>query len=131
MIAADFGVGEVLWSFLWFFLFVIWIMILFYVFTDIFRSKDLGGVAKTLWVLFVILTPYLGVFVYLIARGNKMAENTVKAAQEQDAAARAYIRDAAGSDGSPAAELARLADLRDKGVIDDAEFQTLKAKVIA
>ena len=131
MIAADFGVGEVLWSFLWFFLFVIWIMILFYVFTDIFRSKDLGGLAKTLWVLFVILTPYLGVFVYLIARGNKMAENTVKAAQEQDAAARAYIRDAAGSDGSPAAELARLADLRDKGVIDDAEFQTLKAKVIA
>ena len=131
MIAADFGVGQVLWSFLWFFLFVIWIMILFYVFTDIFRSKDLGGLAKTLWVLFVILTPYLGVFVYLIARGNKMAENTVKAAQEQDAAARAYIRDAAGSDGSPAAELARLADLRDKGVIDDAEFQTLKAKVIA
>ena len=131
MIAADFGVGEVLWSFLWFFLFVIWIMILFYVFTDIFRSKDLGGVAKTLWVLFVILMPYLGVFVYLIARGNKMAENTVKAAQDQDAAARAYIRDAAGTDGSASAELARLADLRDKGVIDDAEFQTLKAKVIA
>src|SRR6187397_2470657 len=104
MIAADFGVGQVLWSLLWFFLFVIWIMILFYVFTDIFRSKDLGGVAKTLWVLFVILLPYLGVFVYLIARGNKMAENTVRAAQEQDAAARAYIRDAAGSDGSAAAE---------------------------
>lgn len=131
MIAADFGVGQVLWSFLWFFLFVIWIMILFYVFTDIFRSKDLGGVAKTLWVLFVIFLPYLGVFVYLIARGNKMAENTVRAAQEQDAAARAYIRDAAGSGGSAADELARLADLRDKGVIDDAEFQALKAKVIA
>lgn len=131
MIAADFGVGQVLWSLLWFFLFVIWIMILFYVFTDIFRSKDLGGVAKTLWVLFVIFLPYLGVFVYLIARGNKMAENTVKAAQEQDAAARAYIRDAAGSGGGAAAELARLADLRDKGVIDDAEFQTLKAKVIS
>ena len=130
MIAADFGVGQVLWSFLWFFLFVIWIMILFYVFTDIFRSKDLGGVAKTLWVLFVIFLPYLGVFVYLIARGNKMAENTVKAAQEQDAAARAYIRDAAGSGASAADELARLADLKASGVIDDAEFQALKAKVI-
>ena len=131
VLAADFGTGEVFWSFLWFFMWFIWIWLLIVVFSDIFRSHDLSGWAKALWIIFVVIVPYLGVFVYLIARGNKMAENTVRAAQEQDAAARAYIRDAAGSDAGPAAELARLADLRDKGVIDDAEFQTLKAKVIA
>mgnify|MGYP003555853651 CR=1 FL=1 len=79
----------------------------------------------------VIVTPYLGVFVYLIARGHKMAEHTMQAAQAQDAAAQAYIREAAGTSTSAADELARLADLRDKGVIDDAEFQALKAKVVA
>ena len=127
---AEWGVGQVFWSMLWFFLFFIWIWLLIAVFSDIFRSHDLGGLAKTLWVVFVIVAPYLGVFVYLIARGHKMSEHAMEAAQAQDAAARAYIQQAAGTSASPADELARLAALKDQGVIDDAEFQRLKAKAI-
>jgi multidrug resistance efflux pump len=114
---------------IWFTLFFVWIWLLFTVFVDIFRSRDLGGGAKTLWVIFVIVLPYLGVFVYLIARGHKMSEHAVQAAQEQDAAARAYIQSAASAS-SPADELTRLAELKASGVIDDAEFQRLKAKTI-
>lgn len=127
---ATFGVGQVLISMIWFFLFIMWIMLLFNIFGDIFRSKDLSGVAKTLWLIFVIVTPYLGAFVYLIARGGKMAENQVAAVQAQDAAMQEYIRSAAGTSASAADELARLADLKDKGVIDDAEFARLKSKVV-
>jgi hypothetical protein len=130
VLADEFGTGQVFWSMLWFFMFFIWIWLLITVFADIFRSHDIGGVAKFLWVLFVIVIPYLGVFVYLIARGHKMHEHAVEAAQAQDAAARAYIQQAAGTPASPADELARLADLKAKGVIDDAEFQRLKAKAI-
>jgi hypothetical protein len=131
MVGSDFGSGQVLWSMLWFFLFFIWIWILITVFADIFRSHDLSGWAKALWVIFVIFLPYLGVFVYLIARGHKMSEHAMEAAQAQDAAAKQYIREAAGTGGSAADELARLADLKAKGVIDDAEFQRLKAKVVS
>jgi ABC-type multidrug transport system fused ATPase/permease subunit len=129
MIVAQFAVGQVLMSMIWFFLIFIWIMLLFRVFADIFRSQDLSGVMKTIWLLFVILTPYLGVFVYLIARGGKMAENEVRSMQAQEAATREYIRAAATV--SPADELARLADLKDRGVIDDKEFAAMKAKVLA
>jgi type VI protein secretion system component VasK len=120
----------VLWSMLWFFLFFIWIWILITVFADIFRSHDLSGWAKAIWVIFVIVVPYLGVFVYLIARGHKMSEHAMEAAKAQDAAAKDYIRDAAGTGKSPAEELNRLAELKSQGVIDDAEFQKLKAKVL-
>src|SRR4051812_45427426 len=131
MVLADFGTGQVLWSMLWFFMFFIWIWLLITVFADIFRSHDIGGFAKTLWVLFVIIIPYLGVFVYLIARGHKMHEHAVEAAQAQDAAARSYIQQATGTAASPADELARLADLKERGVISDDEFQKLKAKALA
>ena len=87
IIAAEWGTGQVFWSMLWFFLFFIWIYILIVVFSDIFRSHDLSGWAKALWVIFVIVVPYLGVFVYLIARGHKMAEHAAEAAAAQDAAA--------------------------------------------
>jgi hypothetical protein len=130
-LASDFGTGQVFFSFLWFFLFFIWIWLLIIVFSDIFRSHDLGGFAKFLWVIFVIILPYLGVFVYLIARGHKMSEHAIESAQAQDAAARAYIQQAAGTPSSPADELQRLADLKAQGVIDDAEFQRLKAKAIS
>ena len=131
MLANEFGTGQVLWSMLWFFMFFIWIWLLITVFADIFRSHDLGGFAKFLWVFFVIFMPFLGVFVYFIARGHKMSEHALEAAQAQDAAAKAYIRSAAGGGGaSPADELARLADLKAKGVIDDAEYNKLKAKVV-
>jgi len=131
MLASDFGTGQVLWSMVWFFLFFIWIWILITVFADIFRSHDLGGFAKALWVIFVILVPYLGVFIYLIARGHKMHEHAAEAMQAQDAAAQEYIRQAAGTTKSPADEIARLAELKDKGTITDAEFQSLKAKALS
>ena len=108
---------------LWFTMFFIWIWLLIVVFADIFRSHDLGGFAKFLWILFVIVLPYLGVFVYLIARGHKMSEHAEETARAQDAAARAYIQDAAGTSTSAADELSRLADLKERGVIDDAEFE--------
>src|SRR5213083_1244051 len=97
MILAAFGTGQVFLSMMYFFLFFIWIWLLIVVFGDIFRSHDLGGFAKALWVIFVIVVPYLGVFVYLIARGHKMSEHAMEQAQAQDAAARAYIQQAAGT----------------------------------
>jgi hypothetical protein len=127
---ADFGTGQVFWSMLWFFLFFIWIWLLIIVFSDIFRSHDLSGWGKALWTIFVIIVPYLGVFVYLIARGHKMQEHALQQAQQQEAATRQYVQTVASSGGS-ADEIARLADLRDKGVISDAEFQQAKAKALA
>ena len=129
---AEFGTGQVFWSMLWFFLFFIWIWMLFAVFGDIFRSPDLSGWGKALWSIFVIFLPYLGVFVYLIARGRKMQEHTVQAAKQQDAAFRSYVQNAASTNGGGAAdEISRLADLRDQGVISDAEFQQAKAKALS
>jgi len=130
MLASEFGTGQVFWSMLWFFLFFIWIWLLITVFADIFRSHDMGGFAKAIWVIFVIFLPYLGVFVYLIARGHKMQEHAMEAAKANDQAMRAYVRDAAGTSASPAEELSRLNDLKNQGVIDDAEFERLKAKAI-
>ena len=131
MFAAEWGTGQVLWSMIWFFLFFIWIWLLVMVFADIFRSHDLSGWGKALWSIFIIVMPYLGVFVYLIARGHKMSEHAIEAAQANDAAQRAYIQQVTSSTGSAADELARLADLKQRGVIDEAEFERLKAKAIA
>ena len=131
VIADGFGTGQVFWSMLWFFLFVIWIWLLIAIFSDIFRSPDLSGWGKAIWSIFVIFLPYLGVFAYLIARGGKMHEHAVAAATQADQDMRSYIRDVASDGGgSPADELARLADLHDKGVINDAEFEQLKARTI-
>ena len=129
MFATQWGAGQVFWSMLWFFLFFIWIWLLILVFSDIFRSHDMGGVAKTIWVIFVILVPYLGVFVYLIARGHKMSEHAAEAAAAQDKAARQYIQQVTTT--STADELTKLADLKAQGVIDDAEYASLKAKALA
>lgn len=130
-LASDFGTGQVFWSMLWFFMFFIWIYILIVVFGDIFRSDDLGGWGKALWVIFVVILPWLGVLVYLIARGKKMREHTIRAAQQMDQQQREYIKSVTGSSGTSAAdEISRLADLKAKGVISDAEFQAGKAKVL-
>jgi hypothetical protein len=128
-LASDFGTGQVFLSMLWFFLFFIWIWLLIVVFSDLFRSHDLGGWAKAFWVIGIIILPYLGVLLYLIVRGHKMAEHAQQAAKEQDAAARAYIQSASGST-SPADEIQRLADLKAQGVISDAEFEAGKAKAL-
>jgi type VI protein secretion system component VasK len=118
------------WSMFIFFLWLLWIWILIWIFIDIFRSHDLSGFAKALWFLFVLFIPLIGVLVYVIARGGKMHEHAVQQAQQQDQEARAYIREAAGSQSS-ADQLAKLADLRDRGVITAGEFEREKAKVMA
>ena len=117
------------WTILEIFLWVLWIWVLIYVFIDIFRSRDLSGWAKALWFIFVLFIPLIGVLVYLIARGGKMHERAVQDAQQQDREFRAYVQDAAGQQSS-ADELAKLADLRDRGVITAAEFEREKAKVL-
>ena len=118
------------WTILEIFLWVLWIWVLIYVFIDIFRSSDLSGWAKALWFIFVLFIPLIGVLVYLIARGDKMHERAVQQAQQQDAQARAYIQEAAGSQNT-ADQLSKLADLRDRGVITADEFEREKAKVLA
>jgi hypothetical protein len=118
------------WTIFEIFLWVIWIWILIYVFIDIFRSRDLSGWGKALWFLFVLLIPLIGVLVYLIARGSSMHERAVQEAQQQDREFRAYVQDAASS-GNTADQLAKLADLRDRGVITPDEFEREKAKVLA
>jgi hypothetical protein len=131
MVLAEFGTGQVFWSMVWFFLFFIWIWLLFVVFGDIFRSQDLSGWGKALWSIFIIFLPYLGVFVYLVARGGKMHEHAMQAAQAQETAMRQYVQSVAATSGSSTAdEIARLADLREKGVITDAEFEQGKAKAL-
>jgi len=128
----DFGSGEVFSSRLWFFLFVIWIWLLIVVFGDIFRSRDLSGWGKALWTIFVIVLPYLGVFVYLIARGSRVNERAMEQAQEQQAQFQQHVQAAASSNGSSAAgEIARLAQLRDQGLITESEFADAKAKALA
>jgi Short C-terminal domain/Phospholipase_D-nuclease N-terminal len=129
VLAAEWGTGQVFWSFLWFFLWMIWIWLLIVVFGDIFRSRDLSGWGKALWCIFVIIVPYLGVFIYLIARGHKMSEHAAESAQAQDAAFRQYVQSATAT--SPADELSKLADLKANGAITDAEYEQLKAKALA
>jgi hypothetical protein len=132
MIASSYPVLDLFLTMLYFFLFVIWIWLLITVFVDIFRSRDMGGGAKALWVIFVILFPYLGVFVYLIARGGKMHERAAAQAAQQQKAFDSYVRQTAGTEGTDSAsQLAKLADLKAQGVITDAEFETQKAKVLA
>jgi hypothetical protein len=119
------------WTMMLLFIWIAWIFLVVRIVLDIFRSPDLGGWGKAGWLLLVLVLPFLGVLVYLIARGGGMADRDVRNAQAQDEAMRAYIRDAAGGPGSNGAdELAKLADLRDKGVISDAEFQRGKEKVL-
>jgi membrane protein implicated in regulation of membrane protease activity len=119
------------WTILEIFLWVLWIWVLIYVFIDIFRSHDLSGWARALWFLFVLFIPLIGVLVYLIARGDKMHERAAQQARQQDAEARAYIQQAAGSPNNTADQLSKLADLRDRGVITAEEFDREKAKVLA
>jgi hypothetical protein len=128
---AAWQVGQVVWSILWFTLFFMWIWLVISIFADILRSHDLGGWGKALWTIFVIFLPFLGVLVYLIARGHKMNERAIQQAQVQDEAARAYIRETVASAPTSADEIAKAAQLRDSGAITDEEYQALKAKALS
>jgi len=132
MLASDYPVLDAFLTILYFFLFIIWIWLLIMVFIDIFRSRDLSGGAKALWVIFVIILPLLGVLVYLIARGGKMHERAAAEAAQQQQQFDAYVRQTAGAPGSNTADqLSQLADLKSKGVLSDAEFEAQKAKILA
>ena len=131
MIAYDYPLLGMFWTMMIFFFWIAWIMIVFRTVFDIFRSKDLGGVGKAAWLLFVIIVPWLGVLVYLIARGGGMVDRDIEAQQAQQAAMDAYVRQAAGTGGGTADELVKLADLRDRGVISESEFAAQKSKLLA
>jgi putative oligomerization/nucleic acid binding protein/phospholipase D-like protein len=120
---------DLFWTMLQIFVFIIWIWLLIAIFSDIFRSHDMGGGAKALWFIFVLVVPLLGVLVYLIARGGSMHERAVAQAQRQQHAFDDYVRQTAGG-ASQADELAKLADLKAKGVLTDAEFEAQKAKLL-
>ncbi len=124
--------GSFLIALLEFFLFFAWLMCLFWIFGDIFRSRDLGGVAKTFWVLFVIFIPWLGVLVYLIARGKGMHERQLEQMKEMQKAQNEYIKSVAGASATnPAEQIASAKSLLDSGTITKAEFDRLKAKALA
>ena len=129
MVAASYPFMDVLWSMVIFFLFVIWIWILITVFADIFRRRDIGGGMKAVWIIFVIILPYLGVFIYLIAEGHKMAERNAEQMQSARAQQDEYIKSVAGS--SAADQIAQAKSLLDSGAISQAEFDGLKAKALS
>src|SRR3974390_1291786 len=118
MLGTDYPVLDAFLTMLWFFLFIIWIWLLIMVFIDIFRSHDIGGGAKALWVIFIIILPFLGVFVYLIARGGKMHERAAAEAAQQQKQFDTYIKQTAGAGGGTdtASQLSQLAHLKSHGV---------------
>ena len=124
--------GSFLLALFEFFLFFAWFMCLFWIFGDIFRSKDLGGGGKTLWVLFVILIPWLGILVYLIARGKGMQERQLEQARDMHRAQTEYIKSVAGGSSSNATDqIVSAKGLLDSGTITQAEFDQIKAKALA
>ena len=135
--SSNYPVLDLFWTIIEFFLWVIWIWILIMIFIDIFRSHDLSGWAKALWFIFVLFIPLIGVLVYLIARGGSMHDRQVRQARrDADAFYASYGRHAApgasdGGGGSTADQLAKLADLRDRGVLSQEEFDKEKAKILA
>jgi hypothetical protein len=132
MLASSYPVLDAFLTILYFFMFFIWIWLLIVVFGDIFRSHDLGGMAKALWCILIIVIPYFGVFIYLIARGGKMHERAAQAAAQQQKAFDQYVRQAAAAPGEDtASQLSKLADLKNQGVLTEAEFETQKAKILA
>jgi Short C-terminal domain/Phospholipase_D-nuclease N-terminal len=132
MVVADVSFGDIFWSILWFFFLVIWIMLLFQIFGDLFRDHSLSGGAKTLWVLFLVFVPFLAVFVYLIVRGPSMAERAAGQRQRAQQEFDGYVRDVAGSGGAtPTEQIAKAKELLDAGAIDQSEFDRLKAKALS
>ncbi len=131
MLGYDYPLLGVFWTMLWFFLFFIWIWLLIMIFSDIFRNHEMSGIVKTLWVIFVIVLPFLGILLYLIFNGKSMQERGMQHAAKQQEEFRGYVQEVAADTASPADQLAKLAQLKDRGVLTDAEFEAQKAKVLA
>jgi hypothetical protein len=130
MLAADYPFLDVLWTMLVFFLWIAWFWILITVFADIFRRRDISGEMKTVWIIFTIVLPFLGVFIYLITQNDGMTQRTLDQARAKQAQMDEYVREAAGTGGA-ASEIARAKDLLDSGAITQAEFDAIKAKALA
>lgn len=130
MVLADISFIDVFWSMLWFFFLFIWIMILFQVLMDLFRDHSLSGWAKAGWVVFMVFLPFLAVFVYLIARGQGMAQRQMKQAQQAQADFADYVQQV-GATASPADQIAKAKELHDAGAISDEEYAQLKAKALS
>ena len=130
MLATDYPLLEVFWTMLIFFAFIVWIWILFTVLADIFRRRDISGFAKVMWIIFVVVLPYLGVFVYLIAEHQGMTERSVKAQQDVQSEFDQYVQSVAGK-GDPADQIAKAKELLDRGTINQAEFEEVKRKALA
>jgi len=128
VLASDYPFLDILWTMFIFFLFIIWIWILITVFVDIFRRKDTSGFSKAIWIIFLILVPYVGVLIYLIVNHEGMADRNIAAAQKQQQATDAYIKSVAGGS---AAEIEKAKALLDSGAITQAEYDSLKAKALA
>jgi hypothetical protein len=130
LILADYPFFGVLWSMLVFFVWVAWFMLLFRIIGDIFRRRDIGGGMKTLWLIFTLFLPFLGVFVYLIVNNDEMAKRDLERHQAAQAQFNDYVQQAAGS-GGPAAEIDKAKKLLDSGAITESEFAAIKAKALA
>jgi hypothetical protein len=128
LIAADYPFLDIFWTMFIFFLFFIWLTILFRIFGDIFRRKDIGGGAKALWIIFVIVLPFLGVFIYLITQNDGMTQRALDRAQAQRADMDSYVQSVAGG---AAGEIERAKGLLDSGAITQAEFDSIKGKALA
>jgi general stress protein CsbA len=131
VIAADYPFMGVLWSMIIFFAWVAWIWILIMILTDVFRRHDIGGWTKALWTIFLVVIPFLGVLVYLIAQHDGMTERQQKQQQAAQSQFDDYVRNAAGTGGGAASEIEKAKALLDSGAITQSEFETLKAKAVA
>ncbi len=131
LLAADYPFLDVMWTILVIFLWIAWFMLLFHVIGDVFRRRDASGAKKTIWLIFLILVPFLGVFVYLIANGDDMARRNIESAERSRAEMDDYIRSTAGGGGGAAAEIERAKGLLDSGAISQTEFDAIKAKALA
>ena len=131
--AQNYPLLNLFWTMLWLFIWILWIFLLVRIILDIFRSDDLGGWSKALWVIFIIILPFIGVLVYLIARGSGMQKRDVRDARAADQEMRELHPGSGGNAGAPstAEELSKLASLRDQGVLTEAEFDAQKAKLLA
>ena len=129
--SSSYPVLDVFWTMFQIFAFVIWFWLLFTVLMDVFRSSDLSGWGKAGWTIFVLVLPLIGILIYLIVRGRSMHQRAAQQAAQQEEALRSYVQEAAGSSPSSADQLAKLADLRQRGVITSDEFEQEKSKVLA
>jgi Phospholipase_D-nuclease N-terminal/Short C-terminal domain len=130
VVAADYPFLDVFWTLIVFFLWVAWFWLLITVATDIFRRRDIGGGKKTLWLLFMLFVPFVGVLVYLIANNDEMTQRNIERVQAQQAQMDDYVRTTAGTGGA-AAEIERAKGLLDSGAISQAEFDAIKQKALA